>query len=352
MRAGGRGALEGHSRFHAGKALVVAQIALSLPAISAAALLLGSWHRLATLDPGFRPDHVMVASADIRMAGIADARQSDTYARTLDRLRATDGVTAASASTRVPIGSGSWTTAIEIEGMSVAPDRRPVVELNEISEHYFRTLEIPLRAGRDFAAADRVGSPGVAIVSEELARRVFAGQSALGQRFRWQFGNDFSPPIEIVGIAADTTMRSLRDDRPPIAYLAMRQNATPGPAMTFAVRSTAPSPVVVDQVKSAFAAIDPRISLRLTTLEAQVDNSLYLERALGVLSGSFGVLALGLAAMGLYSVVSYTVARRRNEIGVRIALGAEGGRIARMVFADMGWLLRAAWRLACHCRCQ
>jgi ABC-type antimicrobial peptide transport system permease subunit len=134
-------------------------------------------------------------------------------------------------------------------------------------------------------------------------------------------------------------MRSLRDDRPPIAYLAMRQNATPGPAMTFAVRSTAPSPVVVDQVKSAFAAIDPRISLRLTTLEAQVDNSLYLERALGVLSGSFGVLALGLAAMGLYGVVSYTVARRRNEIGVRIALGAEGGRIVRMVFADVGWLL-------------
>ena len=176
-------------------------------------------------------------------------------------------------------------------------------------------------------------------MSERLARRVFGERPALGQRFRWLFNNQLSPPIEIVGIAADAKMRSLRDDRPPIAYLAMRQNATPGPVMTFAVRSTVPSSVVVEQVKSAFADIDPRISLRLTTLAAQVDDSLHLERALGVLAGSFGILAVGLAAMGLYGVVSYTVARRRNEIGVRIALGADGGRILRMIFNDVGWLL-------------
>jgi len=339
MRAGGRGVLEGGSRFRAGKALLVAQIALTLTAVCTALLLGGSWRRLATLDPGFRPDHVVIASADIHMAGIADARQASTYARALDWLRAIPDVTSASGSTRTPIGSGSWTTAIEVEGLSVPPDRRPIVELNEVSEGYFQTLGIPLRAGRDFAAADGASAVRVAIVSERLARRVFGERPALGQRFRWLFNNELSPPIEIVGIAADATMRSLRDDRPPIAYLAMRQNATPGPVMTFAVRSTAPSPLVADQVKSAFADIDPRISLRLTTLAAQVDDSLHLERALGVLAGSFGILAVGLAAMGLYGVVSYTVARRRNEIGVRIALGADGGRILRMIFNDVGWLL-------------
>jgi putative ABC transport system permease protein len=339
MRAGGRGVLEGGSRLGAGQALLVAQIALALTAVCAALLLGGSWRRLAARDPGFRPDHVVIASADIRMAGIADARQATTYAEALDRLRAIPHVASVSASTRTPIGNGSWTTAIEVEGLSMPPDRRPIVELNEVSERYFQTLGIPLRAGRDFAAADGSSAVRIAIVSERLARAVFGERPALGQRFRWLLGRELSPAIEIVGIAADTTMRSLRDDRPPIAYLALRQNATPGPVLTFAVRSTAPSPVVVDQVKSAFAEIDPRISLRLTTLAAQLDDSLHLERALGVLAGSFGILAVGLAAMGLYGVVSYTVARRRNEIGVRIALGAERGRILRMIFADVGWLL-------------
>src|SRR4029079_10823440 len=97
-------------------------------------LLGGSWRRLATLDPGFRPDHVVIASADIHMAGIADARQASTYARALDRLRAIPDVTSASGSTRTPIGSGSWTTAIEVEGLSMPPDRRPIVELNAVSE--------------------------------------------------------------------------------------------------------------------------------------------------------------------------------------------------------------------------
>ena len=337
MRTGGRGALEGHTRFHAGKALVVAQIALSLVALSAAALLVGSWRRLATVDPGFRGDRVVVASADIRMAGIPDERQPDTYGLVLARLRAIPGVVAVSGSSRTPIDNVNWSSAIAFEDESNTGDL-PVVYLNEVTDGYFAALGVPIRAGRDFTAADSAGSPRVAVISEELARRS-GGAAAIGRRCRWQPGHDFSPAIETVGIAGDTKMRPLREASPPIVYLAAWQNARPGPLMVFAIRAARSAQAVIPDVKSAFAAVNPRISLRLTTLDRQVDDSLHLQRAMGVLSGLFGTLALALAALGLYGITSYNVARRRGEIGVRIALGAERSRIVRMVFGDVGRLV-------------
>src|SRR5262245_60298873 len=341
MRSGGRGALEGHSRFHAGKAIVIAQIALSLAAISAAALLLDSWRRLATLDPGCDRHDVLLGAADTRKAGIADAAQAATYARILERLREMPGVTAASGSSRTPIDSVSWTTAIEVEGLTPRPIASAIVQLNDVTDGYFPVMSIPIRAGRDFTPADGPAAPRVAVVSEELACRFFGADSAIGRRFRWQLVNDFSAPIEFVGVAGDSKLRSLRAASPPIAYLASRQNARPGPSMTFAIRSAASVPSLVAQVKAAFADVDPRISLKLTTLEQQVDGSLHLVRAMGLLSGVFGAMALALAALGLYGLVSYSVARRKNEIGVRIALGAERTRIMRMVFGDVGRLVTA-----------
>jgi hypothetical protein len=140
--------------------------------------------------------------------------------------------------------------------------------------------------------------------------------------------------------ASPAKIRSLRDDRAtPMVYLATRQDERPGPSLAFAIRTTMPAATIVPAVKAAFAESAPRISLRLSTLETQVDGSLHLQRALGLLSACFGALALGLASMGLYGIVSYAVARRRNEIGVRMALGADRRRIVRMVFAEVGQMV-------------
>lgn len=335
MRQCGRGVVVGFSRFSLGKALVVAQIALSLIAIVGAGLLLGSWRRLVQLDPGFRSDGVLLAAVNVPAARVPDDRLVVTCSSILELLRAIPGVGAASATARTPISPVNWKTVIDVMDYAPAPGENLAVQLNEVSDGYFATMRIPVLVGRDFNGSDTPASPRVAIVSQELARKFAGGTAAIGRRIRTQYfyGMRFDPPVEIIGIVGNTKQSTLDEAVQPIVYLALSQNPKPV-LFSFALRSERSLAEIGPSVKGAIAEIAPRLPVELTTMNQQLDESLRLPRTLGMLSGFFGALALLLASIGLYGIVAYAVTRRTNEIGIRVALGAQRSNILAMVLKD------------------
>jgi predicted permease len=323
MRPSGRGVLEGHSRFGVGKMLVAGQIALSLVAVTAAGLLLSSWLRLAAIDPGYNTDSVLVVGAQ--------AGGTTQYREILDRVRALPGVTGAAYSGYTPLGD-AWNTTINVDEVDNSKSGS-VVRMNRVTDRYFATLGTQVLAGRDFGALDTPSSPKVAIVSENLAREFLGGQAALGKRVR--FGSPPGDAVEIVGIVGDTKQTALRFDKDPVVYFPFSQDTSVQRAVSFAIHTAGAPATLTSAVKEAFADVDARISYRITTLARRIENAIRLPKTLGVLAGFFGGLALVLAAIGLYGIVAFTVARRLNELCIRVALGAERGRIVRLVLGDV-----------------
>jgi len=176
----------------------------------------------------------------------------------------------------------------------------------------------------------------VAIVNEALARKFFGNANPLGKQFRVPAGNKVGPPIEVVGVVGDAKYESLREDAPPTAYLAFTQQKDLPTFMSFELRTAGAPTALIPSVTSAFGEVSSAISLDYVTLSQQLDESLTRERLLAMLSSVFGALALALAVIGIYGIMSYTVARRRNEIGIRIALGAAGSRVLGMVLGEVG----------------
>jgi predicted permease len=341
MKARGRGVAEGYSRFRVGKALVTAQVALSLMLIAGAGLLIGSWRALATLDPGFRREGILIVGANIHATGTPADQRAALFARMLARLRAIPGVQSASMSDLTPVGPASWNGRLDVAGFTPKSRRDDLAWMNAVSDGYFNTLAIPILRGRDFDSRDGASGPKVVIVSEAMARRFFGTVDAVGRRFRVEDGRDFSPPTEIVGVVGDTKYRSLRDTAPPIVYYPQNQQGVESEGRQFELRMDVASPALLASIKAAIAEFNPRISLDINTLDAQLSASTALARTIAMLSGFFGALALLLASIGLYGIMAYTVARRRNEIGVRIALGAEYGRVVRMVLGEVGRIVLA-----------
>ncbi len=209
-----------------------------------------------------------------------------------------------------------------------------------MSERYFETLGTALVAGRDFSGHDTSASLAVAIISQAMAEKYFGATNPLGRYFRIRNGTLLGRPVQIVGIVRDVKYGSLRDDPSPYAFIPWSQGGVPGPLTSFELRAAGGSPTaLIPGAKSAIAGVNPDVSIEFQTLAAKVDHSMERETLLATLSGFFGGLALMLAAMGLYGVVAYNVARRRNEIGIRMALGAEQSRVLRMVLAEVGGLV-------------
>jgi ABC-type antimicrobial peptide transport system permease subunit len=206
--------------------------------------------------------------------------------------------------------------------------------MNAVSEDYFATMGIPLLSGRDFNRGDAPSSPKTAIVSEAMARKFFGTTNVLGRRVHTETGGDYGEPSLIVGVVGSTKVQSLRDTNASVIYLP-RHESQMGEAVKFVLYADAPASIM-KEVKDAIAETSPRISLELTTIDRQLDESMRLMRAIATVAGFFGALALVLATIGLYGIMSYSVARRRNEIGVRIALGAGRSRVVRMVLGDVG----------------
>lgn len=345
MKVGERSIVEGHSHFGLGKALVVGQIALSLVLVVGAGLLLGTFLRLTTLDPGFQPGGVLLASVDMGNAGIPADRISLVKREILERLRAAPDVEAASASVFTPLSGGGWNGNISVDGFTPSGPRDEEVFFNGVSDDFFSTLGAVLLVGRDFGESDVAESPLVAIVNESFMKKFFDGANPVGQRvtIKGLLTVDDDKSLQVVGVVRDTPYRSMRDKGDPLVFLPLSQldGGFNRPSLELGLRGRGSANDLLGTVTRTVGEVNGSFSIRYRSLEAQMDASLARERLLAMLSSLFGGLALLLAVVGLYGTMAYSVARRRNEIGIRIALGAARARVMRQILGEAGWLVGA-----------
>ncbi len=278
--------------------------------------MLSTFFRLETLDAGFDREHILLVKVDLRNTNYAQERRGAAMREMLSHLRALPGVQSASVSNMTPVSGGIWNENVEIEGYASKGGDDTLTYFNEVSDRYFETLRMDFIAGRDFDSHDTPQSPKVAIVNQTMAKKFFAGKSPIGTRYRAEEGNKFGPWTEIVGVVSDSKYGSLREEIPPTAFVAASQDMTPM-WYQFELRAAGPPSALISGAKSAIAEVNRDVSLQFKTLALQVEESIARERLLATLSGFFGGLALALAMIGLYGVMSYNIARRRNEIGIR-----------------------------------
>ena len=321
--------------------LVTGQVALALVLVVAAGLLVGSFRRLATLDPGFQASGASRVTADFSNLHLSEERAATFPREVLDRVRAIPGVREAGASLLTPISGRSWNEMVLLDGAAAEGAAPVLVWFNGVTDGYLDTYGTRLLAGRDLTSRDTAGTPPVALVNEAVVRRFFDGDNPLGRRIRTDRNGSLGPPMEIVGVVEDAKYEQLDEETLPTAYVPLEQTELWSPSVEVTLRAEGGAAALQRAVTEAMRELDPRISVEITALDDQVAKSLVQPRLLATLSGFFGGLALLLAVVGLYGTVSYSVARRRNEIGIRVALGAARSGILRMVAGEAGRMVAA-----------
>jgi putative ABC transport system permease protein len=300
--------------------LVAGQVAVSFVLVIAAGLFVRTFQNLDRLDPGFRHQGVLLVEGDLHRA--VTAERAAFYRQTLQEIGSIPGVVSASLASNTPLSGGWLTDSVGISGQ--APQFLSV-HINVVTPRFFETMHTPIIAGRDFTDHDDAGAAPVAIVSEEFVRRFFPGGHPIGQHVTvGRMGDN-----QIVGIARDAIGNSLREPPPPTIYLAMYQRQTEFPA--FIVEASGSLAQVASSLRSELRSKMPGTAVQIHSLTAQVDAALVQERLMATLAAGLGVLALILAAVGLYGLLAYTTARRTSEIGIRIALGASRASVIRLV---------------------
>jgi predicted permease len=340
LKSGTRGLTSGGRGLGLRRLLVVAQVALSLILMVGALLFVRSFQKLLNVDAGFQRDGVLVANVGLPRRKDSAERLTAIHEDLLRRINALPEVESASEVAIVPISGSGWNNNIRIEGVTSQGDGRLLSNFNRVGPRYFETMGMRLVAGRLFNERDTLTSTKVAIVNETFARRFLGGGSPVGKVFRVEGApGETPPPIEIIGMVKDSKYREMRENIEPLTFLATTQEGDPGRSMDFVLRSPASLVAVTTSVKRMVAEVDPSISISFQNLQTQIRESLILERLMAMLSGFFGFLAGLLATIGLYGVISYSVARRTHEIGIRIALGAHRGAVIRLVLGEAAILL-------------
>lgn len=309
--------------------LVVVQVALSLVLLAATGLLVRSLQNERMIQPGFETRHVLLASFDLHLQGYDEKRSAIFHRQLLERIDNLPGVQSASLAVVVPLSGRRWATNIVLEDdpSGSAPAREYNLNLNLVGPRYFQTAGIPLVAGRDFSSADREGSLPVAIVNESMERRFWPGQNPLGKRFREKGGSHW---IEVVGVVKDTKYLKLREDFKPCFYRPIFQQPT-GSVATLYVRASGNAWPLVDAIRGEVRALDRSLPLfDVKTMEDHYQEAFAQSRAIAAFVGLFSTVALILAAVGLYGIVSYAVTQARHEIGIRMALGARWHHVLRL----------------------
>ena len=347
----GRSSTDGHEAIALRRGLVVVQVALSIVLVVGALLFGRTLKNLGSVDLGF-DRNVVVASVDLRRTTVEPAARTQAFADITARLTEVPGVRHAAETLIVPLSGSDWNGKIVKGGVVQDGD----VHFNQVGGDYFNVMATPLLAGRTFGDRDRPHTPKAAIVNETFARRYFQNADPIGETFQMDLPPGAPQPIyQIVGLVADAKYLGVREERTaavarfsasesssmflPIAYLAYSQATTTPPDLRIVIRADVSRQPLTRALTRAVADVAPGAAVGYDAVTNYIDALLVTERLIAWLSGFFGVLAMLIAAIGLYGVMSYLVTRRRVEIGVRMALGAEPGAVIRMILAESGALL-------------
>jgi putative ABC transport system permease protein len=329
--------------------LAAAEIALAVVLLSAAGLVLRSFANLTAVDPGFNPSHLLKAEVSLPRFSYSTPQQWRTFADTLlTRLQSEPGLSDAAVAIPAPIADGNVDLAFEIAGRPASANAAQTASYVAVSPQYFHVMQVPLLAGRTFDGHDTERSRDVCIISAAMARRFFGGRSPIGERMTFGFPPDGNADREIVGVVGDLRDVALDREPGPMMYVPFAQAPFPGAVLL--VRTAADAGGVVTTIRRDVAAIDPDLPITdVGMMPDLIGATVAQPRFRTLLLGIFAVVALALAAIGVFGVISYSVSRRSHEIGVRMALGASSGTILTMVLRETARLTAAGFVVGLPC---
>jgi predicted permease len=334
LKSASRGTTADHETFFLQRLIIVTQVAISVTLLAGALLFVRSFRNLVTLNPGMREQGITVAFLGYWQSNLPRERWAGFQHELLEEVQAVPGVQRAATTTRVPLDGGSWEHGVRIgsaEGTS---------KFTWVSPDYFATMNIPIITGRGFTNDDKASATRVAVVNQTFVRRFLSGIDPIGQTLLTIEEPDYpASRYQIIGVIPDTRYSSLREETPPMALAPATQFPAQGPWSSVVIYSSLPPETVMAAVKHSLGAKHPDVVLEFHDFQEQILDGLVMERVMATLSGFFGLLAAMLAAIGIYGVLSYIVVMRRNEIGIRMALGANRISVLNLVFRQTALLL-------------